>query len=45
MNNEEYLIKDCKKDKELLNSYVNGLLFPGILLLLLLVIYYIDQKQ
>lgn len=38
-------MKDCKKDKELFNSYVNGLIFPVLLLLLLAVIYYVDQNN
>ena len=45
MKNQEYLADDCKKDKELFNSYVKGLIFPVFLLFLLAVIYYVDQNN
>lgn len=45
MENQEYLADDCKKDKELFNSYVKGLIFPVFLLFLLAVIYYVDQNN
>ncbi len=45
MNNQDFLTYDCKKDKELFNSYVKGLIFPVFLLLLLAVIYYVDQEE
>ena len=45
MKNQEYLADNCKKDKELFNSYVKGLIFPVFLLFLLAVIYYVDQNN
>ena len=45
MNNEEYLTDDCKKDKELFNSYVKGLIFPVVIILLLALIYYVDKNN
>lgn len=29
MNNQDFLTYDCKKDKELFNSYVKGLIFSS----------------
>lgn len=45
MKNQEYLADDCKKDKELFNSYVKGLIFPVVIILLLAVIYYVDKNN
>ena len=45
MKNQEYLTDDCKKDKELFNSYVKGLIFPVVIILLLAVIYYVDKNN
>ncbi len=30
MNNEEFLTDNCKKDKELFNSYIRGFITPAI---------------
>ena len=38
MENQEYLADDCKKDKELFNSYVKGLI---LLIIFIAVIYFI----
>ena len=45
MKNQEYLADNCKKDKELFNSYVKGLIFPVVIILLLAVIYYVDKNN
>lgn len=45
MKNQEYLADDCKKDKELFNSYVKGLIFPVVIILLLALIYYVDKNN
>ena len=45
MNNQDFLTYDCKKDKELFNSYVKGLIFPVVIILLLAVIYYVDKNN
>ena len=45
MNNEEFLTDNCKKDKELFNSYIRGFITPAIFLLLLAVIYYTHHKS
>ena len=45
MENQEYLADDCKKDKELFNSYVKGLIFPVVIILLLALIYYVDKNN
>ena len=45
MKNQEYLADDCKKDKELFNSYVKGLIFPVVIILLLVLIYYVDKNN
>lgn len=45
MENQEYLADDCKKDKELFNSYVKGLIFPVVIILLLAVIYYVENNK
>jgi len=38
MKNQEYLADDCKKDKELFNSYVRALI---LLIIFIAVIYFI----
>ncbi len=45
MNNQDFLTDDCKKDKELFNSYVKGLIFPVVIILLLAVIYYVENNK
>ena len=45
MNNQDFLTYDCKKDKELFNSYVKGLIFPVVIILLLVLIYYVDKNN
>ena len=45
MNNQDFLTYDCKKDKELFNSYVKGLIFPVVIILLLALIYYVDKNN
>ncbi|MFY9080394.1 hypothetical protein OZZ01_11095 [Aliarcobacter cryaerophilus] len=45
MKNQDFLTDDCKKDKELFNSYVKGLIFPVVIILLLAVIYYVAQEE
>ena len=45
MNNEKLLADDCKKDKELFNSYVRALIFPVVIILLLAVIYYVENNK
>ena len=45
MNNQDFLTYDCKKDKELFNSYVKGLIFPVVIILLLAVIYYVENNK
>ena len=45
MKNQDFLTDDCKKDKELFNSYVRGLIFPVVIILLLAVIYYVAQEE
>ncbi len=45
MNKEEYLIKDCKKDRELFNSYVRALILPIIFLIFVAVVFYIAQED
>ena len=45
MKNQDFLTDDCKKDKELFNSYVKGLIFPVVIILLLAVIYYVDKNN
>ena len=45
MENQEYLADDCKKDKELFNSYVKGFIFPVVIILLLALIYYVDKNN
>ena len=45
MKNQEYLADDCKKDKELFNSYVRALILPVVIILLLAVIYYVAQEE
>ena len=45
MNNQDFLTYDCQKDKELFNSYVKGLIFPVVIILLLALIYYVDKNN
>ena len=45
MKNQDFLTDDCKKDKELFNSYVKGLIFPVVIILLLAVIYYVENNK
>ena len=45
MNNQDFLTYYCKKDKELFNSYVKGLIFPVVIILLLALIYYVDKNN
>ena len=45
MKNQDFLTDDCKKDKEIFNSYVKGLIFPVVIILLLAVIYYVDKNN
>ena len=45
MNNQDLLTDDCKKDKKLFNSYVKGLIFPVVIILLLALIYYVDKNN
>ena len=45
MNNEKLLIDDCKKDKELFNSYVRALILPIIFLIFIAVVFYVAQEE
>lgn len=45
MENQEYLADDCKKDKELFNSYVRALILPIIFLIFVAVVFYIAQED
>ena len=45
MENQEYLTDDCKKDKELFNSYVRALILPAIFLIFIAVVFYVAQKE
>ena len=45
MENQEYLIKDCKKDRELFNSYVRALILPIIFLIFIVVVFYVAQEE
>ena len=45
MKNQEYLADDCKKDKELFNSYVRALILPIIFLIFVAVVFYIAQED
>ena len=45
MKNQEYLADDCKKDKELFNSYVRALILPIIFLIFIAVVFYVAQEE
>ena len=45
MENQEYLADDCKKDKELFNSYVRALILPIIFLIFIVVVFYVAQEE
>ena len=44
MENQEYLADDCKKDKELFNSYVRALILP-IIFLIFSSSFYVAQEE
>ena len=45
MENQEYLADDCKKDKELFNSYVRALILPIVFLIFIVVVFYVAQEE
>ena len=45
MNNKKLLVDDCKKDKELFNSYVRALILPAIFFIFIAVVFYVVQKK
>ena len=45
MKNQEYLADDCKKDKELFNSYVRALILLIIFLIFIAVVFYVAQEE
>ena len=45
MNNEKLLADNCKKDKELFNSYFRALIIPVVIILLVALIYYVDKNN
>ena len=45
MNNEKLLADNCKKDKELFNSYVRALIIPVVFLIFIAVVFYVVQKK
>ncbi len=45
MKNQDFLTDDCKKDKELFNSYVRALILPIIFLIFVAVVFYIAQED
>ncbi|MBF7071059.1 hypothetical protein [Aliarcobacter butzleri] len=45
MKNQNFLTDDCKKDKELFNSYVRALILPVIFLMFVAVVFYVAQKK
>lgn len=45
MNNQDFLTYDCKKDKELFNSYVRALIIPVVFLIFIAVVFYVVQKK
>ncbi len=45
MENQEYLVDDCKKDKELFNSYLRALILPIIFLIFVAVVFYVAQEE
>ena len=45
MENQEYLVDDCKKDKELFNSYLRALILPIIFLIFIVVVFYVAQEE
>ena len=45
MENQEYLADDCKKDKELFNSYVRALIIPVVFLIFIAVVFYVAQEE
>lgn len=45
MNNEKLLADNCKKDKELFNSYVRALIIPVVFIIFATVVFYVAQKE
>ena len=45
MEYQEYLTDDCKKDKELFNSYVRALIIPVVFIIFAAVVFYVAQKE
>ena len=45
MNNEKLLADNCKKDKELFNSYVRALIVLIIFLIFIAVVFYVAQEE
>src|SRR5574344_315262 len=45
MKNQDFLTDDCKKDKELFNSYVRALIVLIIFLIFIAVVLYVAQEE
>ena len=45
MKNQDFLTDDCKKDKELFNSYLRALILPIIFLIFIVVVFYVAQEE